>query len=104
MDSDTNVLVGAIHDQDRAGSIFDGAIDELRVWGVDRTQVGTGKGLVATTREGLYESELPTVSARDHGNVLSVRLEVISRRGNLTPVGILRQPGIRRSSLDRDFP
>jgi len=52
VDSDTNVLVGAIHDQDRAGSIFDGAIDELRVWGVDRTQVEL-EGNMHTTLTGL---------------------------------------------------
>jgi len=26
-------------DEDRPGTIFDGTIDELRVWSVDRTQV-----------------------------------------------------------------
>eukprot|EP00854_Cymbomonas_tetramitiformis_P003616 gene3616-4548_t len=38
-DTDTGVLIGAIHDQDQPSSIFDGTIDEVRVWGVDRTQV-----------------------------------------------------------------
>jgi hypothetical protein len=38
-DPDTNVLLGAIHDRDQPSAIFDGTVDELRIWGVDRTQV-----------------------------------------------------------------
>lgn len=37
-DPATSVLIGAIHDQDKPASGFNGEIDELRVWNVDRTQ------------------------------------------------------------------
>ena len=35
----TPILLGAIHDQGQPASIFNGDIDELRVWSVDRTQI-----------------------------------------------------------------
>ena len=38
-DAQTPILIGAIHDQSSPASIFNGDIDELRVWSVDRTQI-----------------------------------------------------------------
>lgn len=37
-DVTTQVLIGAILDHGKADSVFNGAIDEVRLWGVDRTQ------------------------------------------------------------------
>ncbi|KAK3256926.1 hypothetical protein CYMTET_33965, partial [Cymbomonas tetramitiformis] len=38
-DKETPLLIGAIHDNGQPVSTFHGAIDEVRIWGIDRTQM-----------------------------------------------------------------
>ena len=41
----TPVLIGAIHDKGAAGGVFNGAIDEVRIWSVDRSQQEIAAGM-----------------------------------------------------------
>lgn len=47
-DALTSVLVGAIHDQDQPASAFNGQLDELRLWNVDRSQTEIEKNMHQT--------------------------------------------------------